>query len=32
VAAGYFHLGLGWVVLLASPAALYLASKKANKS
>lgn len=32
LAAGYFHLGLGWVVLLASPLALYLARKKVNKS
>ena len=30
--ASYFHLGLGWVVLLASPLALYLAWKKAGKS
>lgn len=27
--ASYFHLGLGWVVLIASPLALYLAHKKA---
>jgi len=29
--ASYFHFGLGWVVLLASPLALYLAWKKATK-
>lgn len=27
--ASYFHLGLGWVVLIASPLALFLAHKKA---
>jgi chromate transporter len=32
VAASYFHLGLGWVVLLASPFALFLAWKKAHKA
>jgi chromate transporter len=32
LASAYFHLGLGWVVLLASPLALYLAWKKASKS
>jgi chromate transporter len=31
VAASYFHLGLGWVVLIASPFALFLAWKKAHK-
>ena len=31
IAAGYFHLSLGLVVLLASPLAIYLAWKKANK-
>ncbi len=31
LAATYFHLGLGWVVLLASPLAFYLAWKKVNK-
>ena len=30
-AASYFHLGLGWVVLLVSPLALLLAFKKARK-
>jgi chromate transporter len=30
VAATYFHLGLGWVVLIASPFALFLAWKKAH--
>jgi len=30
LASGYFHLGLGWVVLLASPVALYLAWIKAG--
>jgi chromate transporter len=30
--ASYFHLGLGWVVLMASPLALALAWKKADKS
>jgi chromate transporter len=28
LAATYFHLGLGWVVLLASPLAFFLAWKK----
>ena len=32
VSAGFFHLGLGWVVLIASPFALYLAWRKANLS
>ena len=32
VAASYFHLGLGWVVLIASPFALFLAWKKAQKA
>lgn len=32
LAASYFHLGLGWVVLIASPLALFLAQKKARKS
>ena len=32
VAASYFHLGLGWVVLIASPFALFLAWKKAQKT
>jgi chromate transporter len=31
VAATYFHLGLGWVVLVASPFALFLAWKKASR-
>lgn len=31
LAASYFHLGLGWVVLLASPLAFFLARKKANR-
>jgi len=31
VAATYFHLGLGWVVLLASPLAFYLAWRNLNK-
>ena len=30
LAASYFHLGLGWVVLLSSPLALVLAWKKAH--
>lgn len=30
--ASYFHLGLGWVVLMVSPLALALAWKKADKS
>jgi chromate transporter len=29
--ASYFHLGLGWVVLLASPLAFFLAWKKVKK-
>ena len=29
LAATYFHLGLGWVVLTASPLAIFLARKKA---
>ncbi len=32
LAAGYFHLGLGWVVLIATPIALYLAWKKSGKA
>jgi len=32
IAAGYFHLNLGWVVLIASPLAIFLAWKKANQS
>ena len=32
LAANYFHLGLGWVVLIISPLALFLASKKAHIS
>ena len=31
VAAIYFHLGLGWVVLMASPLAILLAWKKVKK-
>jgi chromate transporter len=31
LAASYFQLGLGWVVLLASPLAFFLARKKANR-
>jgi chromate transporter len=31
LAASYFHLGLGWVVLIASPLALFLAWKKAHQ-
>ncbi len=31
LAASYFHLGLGWVVLIASPLALFLAWKKARQ-
>ncbi|MBU3594068.1 chromate transporter [Polynucleobacter sp. 71A-WALBACH] len=31
LAASYFHLGLGWVVLIASPLAWILAQKKARK-
>jgi len=30
LAASYFHLGLGWVVLISSPLALILAWKKAH--
>ena len=30
LAASYFHLGLGWVVLISSPLALVLAWKKAH--
>lgn len=29
--ASYFHLGLGWVILMASPLALYLAWMKAKQ-
>jgi chromate transporter len=32
LAATYFHLGLGWVVLIASPLAMFLAWKKAKRS
>jgi len=32
IAAGYFHLSLGLVVLIASPLAIYLAWKKAKKA
>ena len=32
ITAGYFHLSLGLVVLIASPLAIYLAWKKANKA
>ena len=32
IAAGYFHLSLGLVVLVASPLAIYLAWKKASKA
>jgi chromate transporter len=32
VAATYLHLGLGWVVLIASPLAIFLAWKKATRS
>lgn len=32
LAATYFHLGLGWVVLIASPLAIFLAWKKAKRS
>jgi chromate transporter len=32
IAAGYFHLGLGWVVLTSSPLALYFGWKKAGKA
>ena len=31
IAASYYHLGLGWVVLIASPLAWVLAQKKARK-
>ncbi len=31
IAASYFHLGLGWVVLMTSPLAVFLAWKKAHK-
>lgn len=31
LAASYFQLGLGWVVLMASPLAFFLARKKANR-
>jgi chromate transporter len=31
LAVAYFHLGLGWVVLMASPLAVYLAWKKTQK-
>lgn len=31
LAATYFHLGLGWVVLIASPLALFLAWKKVKQ-
>ncbi len=31
LAATYFHLGLGWVVLLASPLAILLAHKKTKR-
>jgi chromate transporter len=31
LAATYFHLGLGWVVLLASPLAIFLARRKIQK-
>jgi chromate transporter len=31
LAATYFHLGLGWVVLIASPLAFYLAWRKLTK-
>ena len=31
LAATYFHLGLGWVVLFASPLAFFLAWKKVKK-
>jgi len=30
IAASYFHLGLGWVVLIVSPMALFLGFKKAH--
>lgn len=31
LSATYFHLGLGWVVLIASPLAIFLAWKKAHR-
>jgi chromate transporter len=31
LAATYFHLGLGWVVLISSPLALFLAWKKVKR-
>lgn len=31
ITASYFHLGLGWVVLISSPLALTLAWKKAGR-
>lgn len=31
LAATYFHLGLGWVVLMASPLAIFLAQKKTKR-
>ncbi|CAM3627886.1 chromate transporter [Polynucleobacter brandtiae] len=31
IAASYFHLGLGWVVLIAAPLAIFLAHKKASR-
>ncbi len=31
IAASHLHLGLGWVVLIVSPLALFLAHKKARK-
>jgi len=32
IAAGVFHLNLGWVVLIASPLAIFLAWKKAKQA
>lgn len=32
IAAGFFHLNLGWVVLIASPLATFLAWKKAKQT
>jgi chromate transporter len=32
LSATYFHLGLGWVVLVASPLAIFLATKKARRT
>lgn len=32
LSATYFHLGLGWVVLTASPLAIFLARKKARRT